>query len=126
MQINLYPWNLYILYAMAFVLFLFLILTLVKMVKSLKEMAAIAPALAEMEKKLEVYEKKEAAASDALSSGIQFVKSSITIIVALNLLKKSYDKQEEKGIRGFNKAAADLITQNSEEGKLLRTIQKSI
>ena len=126
MQINLYPWNLYILYACAFVLFIFMILTVVKMVKSLKEMAKLAPALAEIEPKSAQLEKKAAEASSALSKGGELIKTGATIIVALNLLKKSYDSQEEKGIKGFNKAAAELISQNSEEAKLLRKIKKGI
>ncbi len=126
MQINLYPWNLYILYVCAAVLFVFMILTVVKMVKSLKEAATLAPALQEMTPKTEQLSKKAEEAGNALSSGADLIKTGFTIIVALNLLKKSYDQQEEKGIKGFNKAAAEHISQNSEEAKLLRKIQKGI
>lgn len=126
MQINLYPYNLYVLYAAAFALLVFLVLTAVHLLKDMKILAGMAPQLEEIGKKSIRLNETSQQASAAIESGISGAKTIITVMLTLSLLKKTYDSQDQKGIKGINKAAAEMIQQRSDEAKLINRIRKKI
>lgn len=124
MNINLYPFNLYILYAAIVLLIVFLILTVVKAMPLLKAVGDLKQPLDQMSLRVADVSDKAGKVSSMINSIVSTVKKVVPVLVLLSLANEIYQDSDEDGIKEFGKSTVKAIQKQQDEKKLAKSIAK--
>lgn len=124
MNINLYPFNLYILYAAIVLLIVFLILTVVKAMPLLRAVGNLKQPLDQMSLRVADVSDKAGKVTSMINGIISTVKKVVPVLVLLSLANEIYQDSDEDGIKEFGKSTVKAIQKQQDEKKLAKSIAK--
>ncbi|MCR5450306.1 MAG: hypothetical protein K6F23_13035 [Solobacterium sp.] len=124
MNINLYPFNLYILYAAIVLLIVFLILTVVKAMPLLRAVGDLKQPLDQMSLRVADVSDKAGKVSSMINGIVSTVKKVVPVLVLLSLANEIYQDSDEDGIKEFGKSTVKAIQKQQDEKKLAKSIAK--
>ncbi len=124
MNINLYPFNLYILYAAIVLLIIFLILTVVKAMPLLKAVGDLKQPLEQISLRASDAGDKAGKVTAMVNGIVSTVKKLVPVIVLLSLANEFYQDSDEDGIREFGRSTVKAIQKQQDEKKLAKSIAK--
>ena len=123
MNINLYPFNQYILYAAIIAVVVMLGVVLASLLRLVKVLNSFSPALKSIAEKSETVKGKSAEAMAFVKETAQTAKLMAIGSVLFSLIKKEYDKVEENGVKGVKNAAVNVAKNSMDSLRLLRTLR---
>ncbi len=124
MNLNLYPFNLYILYAAIVLLIVFLILTVVKAMPLLRAVGDLKQPLDQMSLRVADVSDKAGKVTSMINGIISTVKKVVPVLVLLSLANEIYQDSDEDGIKEFGKSTVKAIQKQQDEKKLAKSIAK--
>ena len=108
MKMNLYPYNMYILYAAAGILVVFLILTLKHLSSMGRTMKVLQDKSTELSEKAEILQDELQVRADRKAKSKFPVKKVLAGLLLLSAVKKDYDRHEEIGMRQAVRSAQNV------------------
>lgn len=124
MNLNLYPFNLYILYAAIVLLIVFLILTVVKAMPLLRAVGDLKQPLDQMSLRVADVSDKAGKVTSMINGIVSTVKKVVPVLVLLSLANEIYQDSDEDGIKEFGKSTVKAIQKQQDEKKLAKSIAK--
>ncbi|MBQ1531821.1 MAG: hypothetical protein IIZ57_06760 [Solobacterium sp.] len=124
MNLNLYPFNIYILYAAIVLLIVFLILTVVKAMPLLRAVGNLKQPLDQMSLRVADVSDKAGKVTSMINGIVSTVKKVVPVLVLLSLANEIYQDSDEDGIKEFGKSTVKAIQKQQDEKKLAKSIAK--
>ena len=124
MNLNLYPFNLYILYGAILLLFVFLIMTVMKAMTLLKAVGDLKQPLDQMSVRAADVSNKAGKVTAMINGITSTVKKLVPVLVLLSLANEFYQDSDENGIKEFGRSTVKAYQKQQEEKKLAKTIAK--
>lgn len=125
MNVNLYPYNYWILYAAIGLTLICIIALLMKLLKTAKTLKAMTPQLEHMNQQLKLASIKAEAVSEKSEADMKRIKPLLTALPILLAINSIYNKDDElEGIKGYGTAARKYIEKKSGEQQLAKAVSK--
>lgn len=125
MNLNLYPYNFYILYASIALVVIMLIVLLVKLIKSAKTLQAMQPALDSMSRNMKLLEIKSEVINESSEASKKAMQPYLTLAPILFAIYMIYKNDEDlKGIKGYEKAARRYMDRQRDEKRIAKAVAK--
>ncbi len=107
MKVNLYPYNMWCLYAAIVVLLVFLVMTVKNLMPMVKALNEEKPGLESISKGVNNAKVKAEVSSAKINKTLSTVLKVLPIILVLKAIQSEYNKVDESGVEGYKKAAAN-------------------
>ena len=127
MNINLHPYDFYILYASIALVFIMLIVLLGKLLKAAKTAQEMQPVLEDLDLQLKLMDIKSEVineTSEVTKKNMQPLLTILPILLAIHLIYKNDD--ELKGIKGYEKATRRYLDRKRDEKRIAKAVAKVI
>lgn len=125
MNVNLYPYNYWILYAAIGLTLICIIALLMKLLKTAKTLKAMTPQLEHMNQQLKLASIKAEAVSEKSEADMKRIKPLLTALPILLAINSIYNKDDElEGIKGYGTAARKYVEKKSSEQQLAKAVSK--
>ena len=124
MTFNLYPYNMYILYAAIVLTLIVLIITGTHALKTLKALKSLP--LNEIKASLEKVKQKTAESKTILKKTTDGLKTVFLVSIILKALDRYSDKEERNTVKRVGKAATSLAKDTRSNLQLINAIRKGI
>ena len=123
-NLNLYPYNLYVLYASIALLILFLVLTVTKLMPLAQAANALKPSTERMTANLNDMSKKATALGEKVSKAVKLIKTALPWLLLLKAANDLYNDSDEDGIREFGRSTVKAYKKREDEKKLAKNVAK--
>ena len=125
MNLNLYPYNFWVLYAAIALAVIFLIVLLVKLMKLAKTAAALEPQLSHMNDELKLMEIKSEVVKEKTTADWNRIRPLLVAIPVLYAIYAIYKNDDSlKGIKGYEKAARRYMDRQRDEKRIAKAVAK--
>lgn len=125
MNVNLYPYNYWILYAAIGLTLICIIALLMKLLKTAKTLKAMTPQLEHMNQQLKLASIKAEAVSEKSEADMKRIKPLLTALPILLAINSIYNRDDElEGIKGYGTAARKYVEKKSSEQQLAKAVSK--
>lgn len=127
MKLNLYPYNMWILYAAIALTVLFLVLLIGKALKTVRTLNGMKPQLDEMQNHLKMMEIKTSVVDETSKTSKERLKPLLTALPILFAINSIYKKDDSlEGVKGYGSAARTYVTNQQAEQKLIKAVAKAL
>ena len=126
MNFNLYPYNLWILYASLVLLVINLILLLKHALPLLSALKGIKPDLDHIQNNVGSASAKASAFGTKAAKDLKKITDLIPVILLALAIKKDYDQAEGSGIRQIERSAVNVYRKRSDEKKMVNKIAQAV
>lgn len=123
-NLNLYPYNLYVLYASIVLLILFLVLTVTKLMPLAQAANALKPSAERMTANLNDMSKKATAFGEKVSKAVKLIKTALPWLLLLKAANDLYNDSDENGIKEFGRSTVKAYKKREDEKKLAKNVAK--
>ena len=124
MTFNLYPYNMYILYAAVILTLIVLIITASHALKTLKALKSLP--LNEIKASLENVKRKSAESKTIVKKTTDGLKTVFLVSIILKALDRYSDKEERNAVKRVGKAATSLAKDTRSNLQLINAIRKGV
>lgn len=123
-NLNLYPYNLYVLYASIVLLVIFLILTVTKLMPLAQAANSLKPTTERMTANLNDMSKKATAFGTKLSKAVTLIKTALPWLLLLKAANDLYNESDENGVKEFGRSTIKAYKKREDEKKLAKNVAK--
>lgn len=124
MTFNLYPYNMYILYAALALTLIVLVITAAHGLKTLKTLKSLP--LDKIKASLETVKKKTAESGAVVKKTADGLKTVVLVSIILKALDRYSDKEEHNAVKRVSKAATSLAKDTRSNLQLINAIRKGV
>lgn len=125
MNLNLYPYNFWVLYAAIALAVIFLIVLLVKLMKLAKTAAALEPQLSHMNDELKLMEIKSEVVKEKTTADWNRIRPLLVAIPVLYAIYAIYKNDDSlKGIKGYGEAARKYAEKKATDRTIAKAVSK--
>ncbi len=125
MNINLYPYNLWILYAAIIALIVYLILLIKHALPLLHALSGMKPNIDNIQNNVGSAAQKADAVGKKASKDFKRISDLLPVILLALAVKKDYDEAEGSGLKQIEQSAVNVYRKRSDEQKMIKKIARA-
>lgn len=126
MNLQLYPYNLWILYGAIVLLVIFLIMTLLKLLNFLKVVQSKQPQLQLIQDRVMASQQKVESINQKIAQTQKKISPLIKALPILLAIQKIYDMTDDNGIKGYRTATSKYFNQQKNQKDFIKQVQNAI